>query len=423
MKEIISEEEFLKLVNNQAVNVLRIGSLLAEPNPRILNKKLFYIISSSARDLEDFLDGHGAKNNKTWYYFREMVATARGFGFVAFLIEHIESSHIGPEDEPVMAEYLEATKAVKEYLGEIIIYTFRVLREEAERLHLSFPPVGLSEQYYYDIPYDRILPQNLDEGEAKNEREHLTKIASTYLRVIEEFDDYHCDRIYSAEDTRSMLPGLITEEKIRKFELSIHNLESVYDTYVKDSVIEAEDHRLIRLRTQIYITLHLLEIARALTHFCERHDHINQRLGLAIRSNTVQNCTVNWALFYVNRFMQSSRETVNELLTDYTATDSIELPVPADLGFHLRPSTLVAKVVNHYGSDVVMKVGNDTFDAKSVLNITWAGGKIAREKVKTVTFVGDKRTLRDLEVLASVNYGEDRMGKDRPLPKELSYLR
>ncbi|HQO79162.1 MAG TPA: HPr family phosphocarrier protein, partial [Thermodesulfobacteriota bacterium] len=82
-----------------------------------------------------------------------------------------------------------------------------------------------------------------------------------------------------------------------------------------------------------------------------------------------------------------------------------------------------AKVVNHYGSDVVMKVGSDTFDAKSVLNITWAGGKIAREKIKSVTFVGDKRTLRDLEILASVNYGEDRMGKDQPLPKELSYLR
>ncbi len=423
LKEIISEEEFLKLVNNQAVNVLRIGSLLAEPNPRILNKKLFYIISSSARDLEDFLDGHGAKNNRTWYYFRELIATARGFGFVNFLVEHIESSHIGHEEEPVIADYIERTQPVKEYLREVIVYTFSVLREESERLHLSLPPVGLSEKYYYDIPYDRILPQNLDEGEAKNEREHLIKIASTYMRVIEKFEDFHCDRMYPPEDVRSILPSVITEEKIRKFELSMHNLESVYDTYVKDSVIEAEDRRLIRLRTQIYIALHLLEIARALTHFCERHDHINQRLEQAIKSNTVPGCTINWALFSVNQFMQSSRDIVNDLLADYTATDSVELPVPVDLGFHLRPSTLVAKVVNHYGSDVVMKVGSDTFDAKSVLNITWAGGKIAREKIKSVTFVGDKRTLRDLEILASVNYGEDRMGKDQPLPKELSYLR
>ena len=36
---------------------------------------------------------------------------------------------------------------------------------------------------------------------------------------------------------------------------------------------------------------------------------------------------------------------------------------------------------------------------------------------------GDVRTLKDIEVLASVNYGEDTMGKGVPLPKELSYLK
>jgi phosphotransferase system HPr-like phosphotransfer protein len=121
--------------------------------------------------------------------------------------------------------------------------------------------------------------------------------------------------------------------------------------------------------------------------------------------------------------MLSGRMLADELLKEYTAMDSIELPVPKDLGFHLRPSTLVAKVVNHYGSDVYMVVGQDKFDAKSVLSLTWAGGKIAREKIEKVTFVGDKRVLKDLKTLASVNYGEDLMGTDRPLPKVLSYLR
>jgi hypothetical protein len=31
--------------------------------------------------------------------------------------------------------------------------------------------------------------------------------------------------------------------------------------------------------------------------------------------------------------------------------------------------------------------------------------------------------LRDIQILATVNYGEDTMGKDVPLPKELKYLR
>jgi len=40
-----------------------------------------------------------------------------------------------------------------------------------------------------------------------------------------------------------------------------------------------------------------------------------------------------------------------------------------------------------------------------------------------VEFQGDVRALNDIKTLASVNYGEDRMGKGIPLPKSLQYLR
>ena len=41
----------------------------------------------------------------------------------------------------------------------------------------------------------------------------------------------------------------------------------------------------------------------------------------------------------------------------------------------------------------------------------------------TVTFIGDSRALKDLEVLASHGYGEDEIGNNIVLPEELSYLR
>jgi hypothetical protein len=43
--------------------------------------------------------------------------------------------------------------------------------------------------------------------------------------------------------------------------------------------------------------------------------------------------------------------------------------------------------------------------------------------VQEVVFQGDKRALRDIQILAGVNYGEDSMGKGIPLPKELDYLK
>jgi predicted neutral ceramidase superfamily lipid hydrolase len=84
---------------------------------------------------------------------------------------------------------------------------------------------------------------------------------------------------------------------------------------------------------------------------------------------------------------------------------------------------LVAKTVQHYGGQVELCVGEDRFDASSVLDIQWAGGKIQKENIANVIFEGDSRALKDIEILASVNYGEDTMGKGIPLPKELGYLK
>ena len=423
--EIISQEDFLKLVHNAASDVLRLSLFLEDlkSNEKVFSKKLFYAILTVSRDLEDFLDAHGAKNNRTWYYFRELVASARNFGFAAFLVEHIEKSHIGLEDQKIFNEYFEKTRDTKHYLNQTLLYIFKLILKEAKSLKISFPPRGLTEIYYYDIPSNKLLPQNLHEEEVKNKEENIIKICSKYLDISNQFQDLKCNKKYTAEMLPQIIPEKINEERIRRFELVMHNLESVYDTYVKDKALENEDPRFSQLRTFISTILHLLEISRALAHFFERHQKINSILEKAIKGNNVLTCTINWALYYSNQMMQSGRILANEILKEYTAMDSIELPVPKDLGFHLRPSTLVAKVVNHYGSDVYMVVGTDKFDAKSVLSLTWAGGKIAREKIEKVIFVGDKRVLKDLEILAGVNYGEDHMGKDHPLPRVLSYLR
>jgi len=422
-KEIITEERFLRAANNAAVDILRISQCLADKKMarKLMNKRLFYVIYVTARELEDFLDDHEAKNNRTWYYFRELVASAQAFGFAAFLVEYIETRYLGVQDKEIFQDYFTKTKKYKQYFKRVLIYIFKLIQEEAYRLKISFPPKGLSEKYYYDIPPNKILPPTFDE-EVKNDKENIIKICSQYTNTTEEFEELKCNRFYSPKQLLEMVPEKVNEEMIRKFELSMHNLESVYDTYVKDTTLEAKDPLFNQLRTQISINLHLLEIARSLVHFFERHEKINTLLENEIKSNNIPTAVVNWALYYTNQIMQASKGLTDEILQKYAPMDSIELPVPKNLGFHLRPSTLVAKVVNHYGSNVYMMVGNDKFDAKSVLSVTWAGGKIAREKIEDVTFVGDKRTLEDLKILASVNYGENHMGKDRPLPKKLSYL-
>ena len=134
-------------------------------------------------------------------------------------------------------------------------------------------------------------------------------------------------------------------------------------------------------------------------------------------------CTINYGLFYACHFLGTGKEVARKILHKNVERGSIQVGIPVKLGFHSRPSLLVAKVVQHFGGPVELVVGEDRFDASSVLDIQWAGGKIQKEKISQVVFEGDIRALKDIEILASVNYGEDTMGKGVPLPKELKYLK
>jgi hypothetical protein len=72
------------------------------------------------------------------------------------------------------------------------------------------------------------------------------------------------------------------------------------------------------------------------------------------------------------------------MLKRYTEIDTIEVGVPPYRGFHVRPSTLISKLVLHYGSEVKMKLGDDTYDASSPLELFRANEKINAHKRRSL---------------------------------------
>lgn len=395
------------------------------PERMIRSRAFLSMLIANARMLEDFLDDHGARRNKRWFYFRELVATARGFGQTGYLIVFIQKRY--PPDSIELKDFTEffrRLEQVRHFHEKALTYIFKKLLLRARELGIQPSPKN------FDPVEENISLEHLPLPITKvrtfygNEEKDIAKICSLYQNLAQNFDPVAChtDK-QKVKKIKQIVPDVINEECIRSFELEMHNLESVYDTYVNDRSREDKDPRLSHLRNYISIPLLLLEAARAWTHFYERHPKIHQEIHREMQTECILDYIVTWALYYCRKFVAYGKNLAEELLEDYTSKGSIELPIPRNLGFHLRPATLVAKIVNHYGSEVSMYVGEDRFDASSILSITWAGGKLARDNIQKVTFVGDKRTLKDLEILASVNYGEDTMGKDQPLPKELSYLR
>jgi hypothetical protein len=278
--------------------------------------------------------------------------------------------------------------------------------------------------------------------------------------------------------------------------------------------MEANDSRLIKLRSYVSIALHLLEIATVLVHFHERHERHSRHAEiyrlLQDITGTYQILDVmgNYALFYCTRFLQKGKLLSEEAVMDYAQITSKRIPIPIYRGFHVRPSTYIAKIARHYGADVQMHLGDEVYDAGCVFDLFRANEKINMEKRRliakkllsaqhiaattkdvlpqvfkreikylidekfivvhqeilpedlqinglekqgltpeevrgtlnefitrllalgkidilmplSVAFIGDKRPLRDIEILARSGYGEDEKGNNVPLPEEISYL-
>ena len=85
---IIKEEEFLEISQKSSRNMIMLSSCLLE-NANKLSKRMYGVLIKESTDLEDFLDDHGARNNKTWVFFGELVASIRNFSNVAYIISHV----------------------------------------------------------------------------------------------------------------------------------------------------------------------------------------------------------------------------------------------------------------------------------------------------------------------------------------------
>jgi len=213
---------------------------------------------------------------------------------------------------------------------------------------------------------------------------------------------------------------------------------------------------------------------------------------------------MHYSVTHISLYIGCAENLCQEMLKRYAEVGQIDVPVPPYRGFHVRPATLISKLVLHYGSEVHMQLDEEVYDAGSPLELFRANEKINAEKRRSLaseiirlklvqqetdksdinavtrnvvlklaersklilyeqplqlpeqparkegtllqrvtdtmaqllamgkidietdlntTFVGDKRVLADIKLLAEAGYGEDNFGNNVPLPEKLAYLR
>jgi len=403
-----------------------------EPARETFTKGLYARMVSSSKVLEDFLDFHGAKNNSEWYYYRELVSSVRNLSGSSYSQKHIwirlPFYHLKNTEDFEDAGY----ETHKFLIASLRAICCKALAE-ARRLKIRPPLRQCGWDDFPGVPSNSRLGSDIDDENLREEQKNIVKITTEFLRAAREFEMHGFYQPCTLSEIKRIVPSRINEQEARRFEMVIHSLQSSFDTYVNRGGLHFQNMSLRSLRGHISVVLHLLELTRQLLHYYERHLYevgyknickkVRDELSKAVKPEQMLDRIVNYGLYYVCQFLVSGQEVSQRLLNSNIERGTIVVGIPQKMGFHSRPSLLVAKIVEHYGGQVELVVGYDRFDARSVLDLQWAGGKIQKENIQEVVFQGDKRALRDIQVLASVNYGEDSIGKGIPLPKELSYLK
>ena len=509
----IDDETFQDLISKRARTLLGLARYLSEceSNDMILIRPFLGQLLSQSMQIEELLDAYDAGNSCRWCSFRSLTAAMKLFSDVSYELLHIQHSLPAYRLLPVELDFVKATEGALGLTGAILSRAGKQMISRAEQLDLTIPRGSLREKSYTEeLPIGR-LPHDCGSRRIETVSETVTLLATAFLNLAAESKDVRAASQAKPEEYACYVLDSVSEEKLRSLELRFHNLQSLYDTYVSGTEAEDLDTDLPVLRGHISVVFHLLKTATAFAHYYERHvnkERCNSptRFEPLVEAEELLQILMNYSITSISLYISCAEHLCQRMLKRYAEVGQIEVSVPPYRGFHVRPSTLISKLVLHYGSAVGMRMDEEEYDASSPLELFRANEKVNAQKRRwlacqvvnldiikdkqqagqnniksvvrsivltlaeegklilyeqplklpeepagkegtllekvtdemarllamgkvdvdanlTATFIGDKRVLADIKLLAESGYGEDNFGNNIPLPEKLVYLR
>jgi hypothetical protein len=506
------DEAFRKLLSRRARTLLGIVKYISQcrSGDQIMVRPLMGELLSQSTQIEELLDAYGAGSCCQWCGLRSLTAALKHFSDASYELLHILHSLPTYRLLHIEQDFIEATQKALAFTANVLLRTADQMLIKADQIGLTIPSQASREKSYSEgLPAGR-LPTHCKTRPIETVAETVTLLTTAFLNLAADSADVRTASRAKPREYASYIRNSVSEEKLRSLELRFHNLQSLYDTYVSGSTAAELDPALPVLRGHISVVFHLLRVSVLFVHHYERH--VNKqpcdsalRARPLVEAEEILDVLMKYAVTHISLYIGCAENLCREMLKRYAEVGWIEVPVPAYRGFHVRPSTLISKLVRHYGSEVQMELDDKVYDASSPLELFRANEKINAQKRKWLAaeivrlsliqelngeghnipqtvrhivlrlagssklilyeqplqlpdipfsqegtllekvvdtmaqllavgkidarsdleakFIGDKRVLFDIKLLAESGYGEDNFGNNIPLPEKLSYLR
>ena len=348
----------------------------------IPEREIVFSIMREVDAIETFLDDYGASHNKKFFYFRELIGSIRWINIAIFQGLHILArmkSYNLDIDEQVKDRFINDLKKIITLYLTTLKNLAVILQEEA--LKIGIKKQKTREKYgkkksLIEIQ-KKILPPDIEEDTGKEKEEQAISIMIKFLESAERFNTFVCS-MKSEEE--------ITEEIMEKYRSIFHQIESLYDTFLKNTDIEYKYQELKTIRSYVALSLHLLEMGKALAHFYERHSDKVRRYSTSPRlSNLVSNLTIketlrefilNYSIYFLLAGKSTSVRIFKKMGMDADefiySTKKLILYSYRIEDFHIRPVMPVTQIAGKYKLDTYLYYNRNRYDLKSPVEMAIA---------------------------------------------------
>lgn len=430
-RSLLTEERFAAALGVEGQEFLQVVARVRARIKRGWDERDLYALYRSATDLERYLDHHGASDNQSFALLRELLSRVRWLALANSTLIHLRGRlgvYPATPDGWSRQELAPSLEKTLEQLGGMLLRGLEGLETEWRCRQAPWPevePVQLSEAPPRPMLAADLIPAAMAQEEALQEQmPAAARWAWRVQRMLESLPKALRRGADDAEGAKKVVQEHLREAQTRELEAQAHNLQSDYDTQIRNRAVASTEEMLPMLRGATSQGLHLLEAATALTHLIERHEGFDRvpeaatSLHKLLDWDELRLLVVNGLARRAYQAFHAAAEPADAIIQKLTSPGFLEVGLPEDVSIHARPLALIVRVVNHFETPVELEIEGQRTSAASMMGMLVLAG--SHPDSRTLRFHGDERALAALQELVEAGLGE--RGMDA-LPSSLDFLR
>ena len=395
----IYHREFALLLHPEIIDLCSMCKQLTElhsqtPQKICLNSGGFYRFAMECTRCEDLLDQVHADQQEGWAYVRKLLAIIKHSCAIVSNLQEL-SLHTERLTEAVEGNFAMANQFVLRHCYKLLLESAQNLLNELIRLNVIQRETRFTQNFHkYFIPDIKPMLRLRSSTQAaassaksskgsQNTREAILYLASTLLdncNLIE-----YLGRLQNAKTGKrnEIIRCDLHEETLSAQREMFHSIITWFDTQCLQKHLTAGNQTLELIR-HVKIMYQLLDGFSTLMRIKERHHSFFRHIPFALSEEEIQGIIFDFFISYIDRFRLQIEKISRLLIQQYSIPQKMDLPIPSYRGFHVRPSTLVARIVMHYGSKVLMLLKDLSYNASVPLDLFRANEVINAEKRRQI---------------------------------------